>query len=295
MASKKRQTQFANVHKRQLFHWIGRDIDDRLNSRKLCASEARKEYVKYLQDDLENGLPIKCPQSPEIFNYRNSQVTLDLPIACFTEWSLTESLPHTSRYGRMALGFAKRWVIKHGGQPVTYTNNVQSGVFLKNLVSLHNCLHSLKSAPQSVKGLKPSEIDAAFRQARYLLHFVRPFAEPRKPTRQRHKRPPTPMKPRDAQRVPTPRPATRYHGPVLEFLEEREWRIVRHHKSYFVGDARGKFDSRVEFKLGTELFTLVLPDNETVKMVWRNKALRTLLLDAPVPVTVLSFQDIGTF
>jgi hypothetical protein len=87
----------------------------------------------------------------------------------------------------------------------------------------------------------------------------------------------------------------RYYGPVLEFLEEREWRIVRHDQRYFAADPTGHFDSRLGFKLGTELFTLLLPDNELVKMVWKDATLRRLFLKAKVPVTVLSFQDIGTF
>lgn len=51
----------------------------------------------------------------------------------------------------------------------------------------------------------------------------------------------------------------------------------------------------MRLKLGSELFTLLLPDNELVKMVWRDPTLRKQLLAAPVPVTVLSFKDIGTF
>ena len=39
----------------------------------------------------------------------------------------------------------------------------------------------------------------------------------------------------------------------------------------------------------------MLPDNELVKMVWKDTFLRNCLLNASVPVSVLSFQDIGTF
>jgi len=295
MAKQNNHAEFADVHKRQLFHWIGGDIDADQKARRLNAQQAREKYLLYLKDDLENGLPVKCPRIPEELVRRGAEVSLDLPMACFTEWALSESRPHSSRYGRMAFGFSKPWIMKHGGQPVSYFNYTQAGLFLKNMLGMHEFLSELQALDPCPKGLRTRDINTALDQARYLLHFAKPFA-PSKPKAKPRRAPKRAVrKPSAAKRPPARLPARRYYGPVLEFLEEREWRIVRHKRAYFVPDPAGRFDSRLKFKPGSELFTLLLPDNELVKMVWRDRTLRKRLLDAPVPVSVLSFQDIGTF
>jgi len=294
MPTHNRQAEFSDVHKRQLFHWIGGDIDAGLRARKLSAQDARAKYLAYLRDDLRNGLPIKCPRVPEKLVWNDVQVPLTLPVACFTEWALSESRPHSTRYGRMAFGFSKPWIIQHGGQPVSYFSHKQKGLFLQTIVALHNFLQRLKNMP-SLAGFNPAEAKAAFDRAFYLLHFAKPFAPPPAKARRKPTAKVTVRKVPTVPRVVAPRPATRYYGPVLEFLEEREWRIVRHEKAYFKPDPSRLFDSRLKFALGTEFFTLMLPDNELVKMVWKDNFLRQRILKAAVPVTVVSFTDIGTF
>ena len=291
MPTTTRSGDFSDLHKRQLFHWLGSDIDRELRAKTLPVAAARERYLAYLKDDFKNGLVVKRPHAPEQLKFDGHKIALDLPLACFTEWSLAESRPHSTRYGRMALGFSKPWIIKHGGQPVTYFRHTGRSVFLKTLVALHEFLRRLQPS-----GAAPSRaVTVAFRDANYLLHFAKPLASP---TEQRPRRPKT--KPAPPPVAPTlaavkPRAPTRYYGPVLNFLEEREWRIVRHDQPYFAPDPGGKFDSRLKFTLGSELFTLVLPDHELVKMVWNDRSLRRQLLNAAVPVTVISFQDIGTF
>jgi hypothetical protein len=286
--------QFSDIHKRQLFHWIGGDIDDEQRNRKLSAQQARARYLLYLKDDLEHGLPVKCPRTPERLVGDGAEVPLTLPVACFTEWALSDSRPHSTRYGRMAFGFSKPWIIKHGGQPVSYFNSARKALFLQTMLALHGFLTRLKDVP-CPDGFRTAEVGAALKHAFYLLHFTKPFSSP--PAK--HPRPPITEAPVSrgpmVRRVGGPRPATRYYGKVLEFLEEREWRVVRHEKPYFKPDPAGRFESRVGFELGTELFTLMLPDNELVKMVWQDASLRDRLLNAKVPVTVVSFTDIGTF
>lgn len=294
MPNEKQRRNFSDVHKRQLFHWIGADIDEGLRRRKLTVEKARETYLRYLLDDVRNGLPIKRPRVPERLACGRVSMPLELPVACFTEWALSESRPHSSRYGRMAFGFSKPWIISHGGQPVAYFNHIQKGLFLKDALGLFHFLDALKTGP-CPDGFHAREIEAAFEHARYVLHFAKPFASPRAKPKPKHRIPAAGVKPAAVKHLVRRRPATRYYGHVLDFLEEREWRIVRHNKPYFVKDPKGRFDSRLRFELGTELFTLVLPDNELVKMVWSNKYLRDRLLEADVPVSILSFQDIGTF
>ncbi len=291
MPTPTRAGDFSDLHKRQLFHWLGSDIDRELRARSLSVAAARQRYLAYLRDDFKNGLVVKPPRTPEQLTCDGHVVSLDLPLACFTEWSLSESRPHSTRYGRMALGFSKPWVIKHGGQPVTYFRHTGRSVFLRTLVALHEFLR--ESQPTS--GTRSRAATLAFRDAFYLLHFAKPLASPAAPRPRRPKTRPAPPPVTPPPAAPKPRAPTRYFGPVLNFLEEREWRIVRHDKSYFVPDPAKRFDSRLKFALGSELFTLVLPDHELVKMVWDDRSLRRQLLNAAVPVTVISFQDIGTF
>lgn len=291
MPTPTRSGDFSDLHKRQLFHWLGSDLDRELRAKSLPVAAARERYLAYLKDDFKNGLVVKRPRVPEKLTGDGHAVSLDLALACFTEWSLSESRPHSTRYGRMALGFSKPWVIKHGGQPVTYFRHTGRSVFLKTLIALHEFLDRLQSP-----GAAPSRAAvAAFRDAKYLLHFAKPLAAAaeKRPRRPQARPAPPPVPPPPA--ATKHRAPTRYYGPVLNFLEEREWRIVRHDKPYFAPDPAGKFDSRLKFALGSELFTLVLPDHELVKMVWNDRSLRRQLLHAAVPVTVISFQDIGTF
>ena len=74
--------------------------------------------MTYLHNSLTNGLWMTRPS--ERINTSVGSFTQELPAVCFTEWSLDRSLPHTTRYGRLGLGFPKRVVLLKGGQPVSY-------------------------------------------------------------------------------------------------------------------------------------------------------------------------------
>jgi hypothetical protein len=164
-----------------LFHWIGSDIEADLRTRKLSAQDARAKYLAYLKDNLDSGLPVKRPRVPEKLACGHIEVTLDLPVVCFTEWALSESRPHSSRYGRMAFGFSKPWVIRRGGQPVAYFSQIQKGLYLKQILELYEFLRTFEAMPPCPQGMKASEISAALERARYVLHFAKPFAPPKVP------------------------------------------------------------------------------------------------------------------
>jgi len=98
----------------------------------------------------------------------------------------------------------------------------------------------------------------------------------------------------------------RKFGLPLQFVEEREWRIVHHHacKSFVKGP--GVPEYYLPYLPGDELFTLVLPDNKVVSQVlqtdWFTERLFTPWKHYPElknrrvpPVTVLAHSDIGTF
>src|SRR5512134_3427339 len=106
-------TRYNSIHRQQLFHWIGKHIDDRTVGKSLTDS-LRSDYVACLEGALENGLWLKTPRLPDCLG-DGLLIKVHRPIVCFTEWSLGQSLPHTTRYGRLALGFPKRFVLSRGG------------------------------------------------------------------------------------------------------------------------------------------------------------------------------------
>ncbi len=95
----------------------------------------------------------------------------------------------------------------------------------------------------------------------------------------------------------------------MPFLEEREWRIVEHSRleatETLVPNSKYRPNSNrpsempkfyLPYKPGEDLFTLVLPDNQTVSAVLQNTWFTNRLFPKNGPhVTVLSLQDIGTF
>jgi hypothetical protein len=92
----------------------------------------------------------------------------------------------------------------------------------------------------------------------------------------------------------------RKFGRFLHYLEEREWRIVYDLslEKYFEsgpGAPNGP-EYYLQFEPGAELFTVVLPDNQTVNLAMQDPFIRKNLFPKDAPhVTLLSLQDIGTF
>jgi len=297
----------GNIHRQQLFYWMGRSIDDQNGKRKLLRDELVTEVLRQMRGSLEHGLWVKRPRYPESFELRDRAFALDLPIACFTEWSLGESLPHTAEYGRIGLGFPKRWVIERGGQSVTYFRHNANGSFLQAVFKLLTAHGTVDKDDK----WKARDGLAGFEELRYLLHFAKmirlktPKPEPTlakvaaAPTRRGPKRAPS------AAAAET-QMFKRKFGMPLQFVEEREWRIVHHPANKHFIKGPGVPDFYLPYLPGEELFTLVLPDNKVVSKVlqtdWFTERLFTpwkhyseLKNRHVPPVTVLSHTDIGTY
>lgn len=297
----------SNIHRQQLFYWMGRSIDDRNGKRKFLRDELVKEVLRQLRGSLERGLWVKRPRYPETFELRGDVFALDLPIACFTEWSLGESLPHTAEYGRIGLGFPKRWVIERDGQSVTYFRHNAKGSFLQTVFKLL-ATEGLGNA-EGVWNPKPGV--TVFEELRYLLNFAK-MVRLKTPKPERSlKKIAIPFLRRGAKRE---RPVAavetqmfkRKFGMPLQFVEEREWRIVHRPANKYFVRGPGLPDFYLPYLPGEELFTLVLPDNKVVSKVlqsdWFTERLFTpwkhyqaLKGRRVPPVTVLSHSDIGTF
>ena len=296
----------GNVHRQQLFYWMGRSIDDRNGKRKLLRDELVTEVLRQLRGSLEHGLWVKRPRYPEKFELRNSHFALDLPIACFTEWSLGESLSHTAEYGRIGLGFPKRWVIERGGQSVTYFRHHAKGTFLQAVFKLL----AAQGTGDAHGFWQPKPGAPLFEELRYLLHFAKMIRlNAPKPERALAKMLPsprrTPIRKRPVAAVEA-QMFKRKFGRPLQFVEEREWRIVHHSSNKHFVKGPGLPDFYLPYLPGEELFTLVLPDNKVVSKVlqtdWYTERLFTpwkhyseLRSRRVPPVSVLSHSDIGTF
>ena len=240
-----------------------------------------------LDGSLKRGIWVNSPRTPERLHLGEFSQPLDKAMACFTEWSLNESRPHTTQYGRMGFGFSKSWLIERGGQPVTYFDQSRSGTFLKTLVSL---MKKLKADP------------AALDELLFLAHFTkRIHKSPTKPTERKVTKKRDTKKAKATSTTKASDPYRRDWSKTMPYLEEREWRVVEHpsllKRGHLVaGSTKDKSKFYLPYQPGSELFTLVLPDNQTVNEVLRNPDFTKLLFPKNAPhVTVLSLQDIGTF
>jgi len=285
---------YRGVHRNLLYHWIGRHIDfpDGTQARRGTTSarrltdDLRCEYLDCLRCALDpaRGIWVKPPEKPD-FLLDGEFIRSTKPIACFTEWPLAESAPHTTRYGRLGLGLAKRFVIQCGGQPVTYVRNRMAGdVFTKGIVALAAHLRVIDD---------PDLTDALS----YLSHFVKPLRR-RRPVSGLRKICPAKGAPKEAKRT-SPNLFHRSFGTILQYLEEREWRIVYNsvlRKRLTLNNAAPVPDYYLRVVPGRDLHAVALPDNRTVHMAIHDSQLRGQLFPKDLPhVALVSLEDMGTF
>lgn len=302
----------GNIHREQLFHWIGRHVDDRNKKRKILSDALAGEVVTMIGGSLANGLWVKTPRIPETFALNGKTFPLDLPIACFTEWSLGESLPHTMEYGRVGFGFPKRWVIERGGQSVTYFRHNEKGPFLRSVFRLL-ASHGKFSADA---GWTPDPASGTCADLRYLLHFAKMIRlkpqKDAKPAKKLKKEAPTKNPEKKKSGLPPSQARQdvqtyqRRFGNPLEFVEEREWRIVYSSSGQYFVKGGNPPDYFLPYTPGEDLFTLVVPDHKVLSRVLESTDLTERLFtpwkhSAKIrqrrvpPVTVLSHSDLGTF
>jgi hypothetical protein len=282
---------YNNIHRQQLFHWIGTHIDSRATDG--LTDSLREEYVGCLRGALKNGLWAKTPRDPDFLG-DGSLVKVHRPITCFTEWTLGQSLPHTTRYGRLGLGFPKKFVLTRGGQPLVYVrDSSKNDPYTGALKALARFFKSGELTGH-VSKRRLEEMQEHFD---YLAHFnkrIKRQPQPRlvfKQAKSTRRAAPTPAR--------LPDPFVRSFGTTLHYLEEREWRIVYSaalDEFFEKGGGPNQPDYFLPFSPGRELFTVVLPDNHCVSLAMEDTFIRRRFYPPGAPhVTVLSLQDIGTF
>jgi hypothetical protein len=117
---------YNSIHRQQLFYWTGRNLD--LPSANRTAAQRlsqRVAYVDRLRSLIADGIWLKVPDKPDQLG-DGKLLKVSRPIACFSEWSLGQSIAHTSEYGRLGLGFSKQFILSRGGQPVIYVRDAKT-------------------------------------------------------------------------------------------------------------------------------------------------------------------------
>ena len=295
---------YQGVHRQQLYHWVGRHIDytdpDDEDSRvKSLCDEQREHYLSDLRNILDSkmGLWMKKTRVPDQIGSGNL-VRVRQPLLCFTEWSLSDSQPHAYKYGRLGLGFPRKFVLGLGGQPVSYIAASQNepNYFADALLAVAAHFHRYQGddaevlrkeflfLTQFVKKLRMEQQDRKARdEARSVKRYGRPAERRAKPTKTYSKQ----------------------YGKTLEFLEEREWRVVYHDALLRRGRIRENIsrpqgpDYFVPVQPGKDLFTVVLPDYRTAQILRTSNNCKDILPRMQLPdhphVTLLTLEDIGTF
>jgi hypothetical protein len=289
---KLKKVKYNGVHRNQVFHWIGRHIELKINKTKSKTIQNihREEYISCLKRALTEGEGLWALKPKE---NSGELIGVTQPIVCFTEWSLGETLPHTTRYGRMGFGFPKRFVLEHGGQPITYVTDSKrhQSPYTKAIKEMGKVLNTLSN-------------DKNYKDNKYIKQVIKNFAYISQFNKQVKKYPTR----RNVQTLPirsrrntlVPDLYKRAYGSSLQYLEEREWRIVVPNPApkFFVpmSQETTEPDYYLNFKAGKDLFTLVLPDNACVNLAMKCSTIRDRLFPVDAPhVTVLSLEDIGTF
>ena len=284
---------YSSIHRQQLFHWIGSHLDEQSDRGRLTDG-LREQYVACLETALDKGLWVKTPRDPDFLG-QGDLIKVQRPICCFTEWTLGHSLPHTTRYGRLGLGFPKKFVLARGGQPVTYVrDSSRQDPYTAALLALARAF-----TDADLEQALGRRLESLRKHFDYLTHFnkkikkgVKRAAIPRPVGKAVAAAKPGAKKEPDV--------CARSFGGTLHYLEEREWRIVYDESlaKFFQEnkETRGPPPYYLPFEAGRELFTVVLPDNRTVNVAMQQKRIREHLFRKEAPhVTLLSLQDIGTF
>ncbi len=265
-----------SVHRRQLFHWIGCHLE---SDKDLSKGQRRLAYLECLRDSLDHGLWLTRSSQELDADHAGHSPKQIQPMVCFTDNRLSECAYHAQNYGKLGLGFPKRFVVDNFGGPVNYVSHkTRRNLYFKYFYELQEHLQAAGTDPALIQKLG------------YLMSFLKPIS-------QRRKRPPPdplapaePTPPPGAPKTRKPKPeGVRNYGPPLTYLVENEWRIVadrevirrlklRPHARF----EEGVFETYLlAYKPLKDLFSVVFPDRQTLQMALADEDLRRRLIDSP--------------
>jgi len=259
------------MHKRLVYHWIGRHIESR---RDLPEAERVEMYVEALRGSLDKGLWLN--RMDEALHLGRHRLDLNRRMVCLTESRLSECRFHSQRYGKLGLGFPKRFVLEAGGKPVSYVRHKRGDLYTRLLLEAVEDAHGLVQR----------------RRLEYLAHFVKPMGvQRRKRTRRRASAPRAPGT------GPTPQLWTRRQfGPRLLYLSEAEWRIVE--DPSLLERTSIEMESTAErtylrYDPGLDLMTVVFPDARIQQAALEDPVVGPKLRLADPPINLFHLDEVG--
>lgn len=235
-----------SIHMRQLFHWIGTHIKEPADG-----DVGARRYLQALKESVESGLWFSTShqESATICNLPNRKT---MPMICFTDNKISECGYHASKYGKLALGFPKKFVIKHAGIPVNYVDNKFKG---------NHYLEAIAAIDNFLQNQNDSEIAKHWQ---LITNYIKPLSDA----------PSKPITPRASEigkssGIQRMRLAHRnFGGKQLKYYVENEWRIVlcdklRKNKDVYLAVDKYK----LKYTLEEDLFTLILPSRRVYEMM----------------------------
>jgi hypothetical protein len=139
-----------------LIHWTGKHLSSETDESKIISG-----YLELIKSIYSDGLRYSRAEEDEVVLGAGgaSSTIPKIPMICYTELRLSNVQEHTSRYGKMGIGFRRDWLMRHGANPVFYVQNRGEGVVNTNLAAI---------VPE-VNGIPGLEV---------FLSFVKPMSAP---------------------------------------------------------------------------------------------------------------------
>lgn len=263
-----------------LLHWTGRNIERPgeqfnpsqprapLDLRQPLEPTHREAYVERLASILTGGMWLSRFTETVVYTPAPNALhgyTWHVRAACFTEVRLTQAHDHASLYGRVALGFTRRWVLDRFGGPVHYVRSSPGAdPITANFAALVKAaVIRVERARKS--GVTDQEAEQEMQRLIELQYFVKKMS---------------------------------YPSPIHEdfaLLQEHEWRIAlidRLKATGFIteGDDRAVLNIRPE-----DVRLIVFPDAETQEIALARADLRPFLRRDPTPPIMMTIEDTEQF
>jgi hypothetical protein len=272
------RNKFAQIHRQLLFHWT--TPEDFRGSPTTTAD--RRRFLDHLLLLLETGLEFRLPAPKHAEWLVKGEIEATHGMLCFCEWNVSAAHEHSGRYGGMALGFTRKFVMRAGGRPVVYVPNEKRDPFRKALISLlqHaktdeklqpecDLISSWLKTYNGARIQKPSNADSSTESTASSGESISGMEE---------KAPRTKSGPAEDRHLRVD------FGGLFANLEDREWRVL--------GPVAQK-------KLNVEslpctpgnLAMVVLPDHQTLAYAMQSEALRKKLYPTDKPAVCLLSRE----
>jgi hypothetical protein len=273
------KNKYAQIHRQLLFHWT--KPKDSPGEPKTASD--RRRFLDHLLQLMETGLEFRVPERRHAEWLVEGKIEATHGMLCFCEWNVSAAREHSSRYGTMALGFTRKFVMHAGGRPVVYVSNHKRDAFRKALVSL--LLHS----KQEEKLKAECDLVASWLKTYNPAASSRTQSDPEKSGKEA-----APMEEGTQTNLgektnTKPELKEDNHlrvdfGGLFANLEDREWRVL--------GPVAGR-----KLKLQSlpctpgSLAMVVLPDHQTLAYAMQSAELRSKLYPAEKPAVCLISRE----